>query len=168
MLQWDPIGPKMDPRWSPPWFGTITIRSNFGRNRWPKNPILGHGNFLGFWPNFLPQWDPIGPTKDPRSSLPWFRAITVRSNFSRNRWRKFEFWGMAIFCCFDPFFSSNGTPLAPRWTLGGPHHDLAPKPWGPIFAEIDDHGVVENSNFAAWQFFAVLTHCLAPMGPHWP
>ena len=135
LLQWDPIGPKMDPRWSPPWFGTITIWSNFGRNRWPRGnrkiQFWGMVIFIGFWPNFLPQWDPIGPNMDPRSSLPWFGAITVRSNFGLNRWqrdsRKFEFWSMAIFCGFDPFFSSNGTPLAPRWTLAGPHHDLAPE-----------------------------------------
>ena len=137
MLQWDPIGPKMDPRGSPPWFCAITLRSNFGRNRWPpgswKTEFWGMVIFLGFWPNFLPQWDPIGPKMDPRSSLPWFgnnrkvkfwpKSMTV----GRGR-RKFEFWGMAIFCGFDLSFSSNGTPLAPRWTLGGPHRDLAPKP----------------------------------------
>ena len=157
--QWDPIGPKMDPRESPPWFGAITVRSNFGRNRWPRGSrkfefwgmvifygfdrfflpngtpldprwtlevpviwrhkrkaqilaeiddrgeveirILGHGNFLRFWPIFWPQWDPIGPKRDPRGSTPWFGTITVGSNFGRNRWPrgspKFEFWGIVIF-----------------------------------------------------------------------
>ena len=47
-------------------------------------------------------------------------------------WAKIEFMvmvpnqGMVIFYGFDPFFGPNGTPLAPRWTLGGPHRDLAP------------------------------------------
>ena len=27
---------------------------------------------------------------------------------------------MVIFYGFDPFFGPNGTPLAPRWTLGVP------------------------------------------------
>ena len=40
--------------------------------------------------------------------------------------QKFEFWGMVIFYGFDPFFGPNGTPLALRWTLRGPHRDLAP------------------------------------------
>ena len=33
---------------------------------------------------------------------------------------------MVIFDGFDPFIGPNGTPLAPRWTLGGPHRDLVP------------------------------------------
>ena len=33
---------------------------------------------------------------------------------------------MVIFYGFDPFFGPNGTPLAKRWTLRGPHSDLAP------------------------------------------
>ena len=85
--QWDPIGPKMDPRVSPPWFDAKSVKSNFGRNRWlSKIRILGHGNFLGFWPIFLSQWDPIGPDMDPRGFPPWFGAITVRSNFGQNGW----------------------------------------------------------------------------------
>ena len=187
--QWDPIGPKMDPMESPPWFGAITVMSDFGRNRWPRGcrkfefwgmvvfydfdpffgpngtplapiwplgvptviwrhnrkvgfwpksmtaglskiRILGHCKFLRFWPIFWTQWDPIGPNMALKGSPPWFGAITLRSDFRWNRWprgsRKFEFWGMVIFYGFDPFFGPNGTPLAPRWTLGGPHRDLAP------------------------------------------
>ena len=130
--QWDPIYPKMDPRVSPPWFGTLTVKSNFGQNRSPrcsrKFEFWGMVIFYGFDPFFLTQWDPIGPNMDPRVSPPWFGAITLNSNFGRNRWargsRKFEFLGHGNF--FDPFFLPNGTPLAPRWTLGGPHRDLAP------------------------------------------
>ena len=92
--------------------------------------ILGHGNFLRFWPIFWPQWDPIGIKMDPRGSPQWFGALTVRSNFGLNQWargsRKFEFWGMVIVYGFHPIFGSNGTPLAPRGTLGGPHRELAP------------------------------------------
>ena len=52
----------------------------------------------------------------------FFGKIDVRGN------RKFEFWGMVISFTFDPCFGPNGTPLAPRWTLGFPHCDLAPLP----------------------------------------
>ena len=72
----------------------------------------------------------FGPKMDPRGSPPWFGTITVNSIFCPNRWprssEKFEYWGMVIFNGFDPFFGPNGTPLAPRWTLGVPHRDLAP------------------------------------------
>ena len=70
--------------------------------------------------------DPIGHKVDPRWSAPWFWAITVKSNFGRNRSRIIEFEGMVIFYCFDPFFGPNGTPLATKWTLGGLHRDFAP------------------------------------------
>ena len=77
-----------------------------------------------------PQWDPIGPKMDPRGSPPWFGAITIIRFFAQiddgGVVKKFEFWGMAIFDGFDPFFGPNGTPLVPRWTLGVPHRDLAP------------------------------------------
>ena len=66
----------------------------------------------GFDPFFLPQWDPIGTKMDPNR---WLRSS-----------QKFEFWGMVIFDDFDLFFGPNGTPLAPRWTLGGPRRELAP------------------------------------------
>ena len=129
-----PIGHKIDPRGSPLWFGAITVISNFGRNRWPRGSrkfeFWGMVIFLWFWPIFWPQWNPIGPKMDPRGSPPWFGVITVRSNFSRNRSRggsrKFELCGMVNFYGFDPFFGPNGTPLASRWTLGGPHRELAP------------------------------------------
>ena len=132
--QWDPIGHKMDPRGSPLWFGAITVRSNFGRNRWPRGSrkfeFWGMVIFYSFWPMFWPQWNPIGPKIDPRGSPPWFLELTVKSNFGRNRWprgsRKFVFWGMVIFYGFDQFFGPIGTPLAPRWTLGCPHRDLTP------------------------------------------
>ena len=134
--------------------------------------ILGHGNFLPFWPIFWPQWNPIGPKMDPKGSPPWFGAITINSICCPNRWprgsQKFEFWGMVIIYGSDPFFCPNRTPLAPRCTLGGPHRDLAKKPWMRFFAQIDHRGVVKNSNLGAWQFFTVLTHFFVPMGPHWP
>ena len=134
--QWDPIGPKMDPRGSPSWFGAIIVRSNFGRNRWARGSrkirILGQSNFLRFWPIFWPQWDPIGPKMDPTGSPPWIGAITLRSNFGRNRWprgsRKFEFWGIVIFYGFDPFLGPNGTPLATRWARGSRKFEF----WGMV------------------------------------
>ena len=43
--------------------------------------ILGHGNFLRFWPIFWTQWVPIGPKMDPRGPPLWFVAITVTSIF---------------------------------------------------------------------------------------
>ena len=83
--QWDPIGPKMDPRGSPPWFGAITLTFIFCEKPmtaglW-KIRIFGHGNFLRFWPIFWTQWDPIGTKISPRGSPPWFGAITVTSIF---------------------------------------------------------------------------------------
>ena len=131
--QWDPIDPKMDPRVSPQWFGAITLNSNFGWNRWArcsrKFEFLGHGNYLRFRSIFFTQWDPIGPKMDPRGSPQWLGVINVKLNFGRNGWprgsQKFEFWGMVIFCGFDQFFGPNETPLALRWTLGGPHRDMA-------------------------------------------
>ena len=129
-----PIGTKMDPRGSPPWFGAITVNSIFCPNRWPRSSqkfeFWGMVIFYGFDLFFLPQWDPNGTKMDPRGSPPWFGAITVNSKFCPYRWllnsKKFEFCGMVIFYGFDPFFCSNGTPSAPRCTLGGPHRDLAP------------------------------------------
>ena len=131
--QWDPIGPKMDPRESPPWFGAITVMSDFGRNRWPRGcrkfEFWGMVIFYGFDPFFWPNGTPLAPIW-PLGVPPWFGAITLRWDFGLNRWPrgswKFEFWGMVIFYGFDPIFEPNGTPLAPRWTLGGPHRDLAP------------------------------------------
>ena len=35
--KWDPIGPKMDPRGSPSWFGAKTINSIFCPNRRPRS-----------------------------------------------------------------------------------------------------------------------------------
>ena len=117
-----PHWPKMDPRGSQPWFGAITVTSIFYEKSmtagWSNIRILGHGNFLRLWSIFWTQWDPIGPKMDPRGSPPWFGAITVTSIF-------FEFLGMVIFYGFDPFFGPNGTPLAPRWTLGGHHRNLS-------------------------------------------
>ena len=46
--------------------------------------------------------------------------MTVQSS------KKFEFLGMGILYRFDPFLGPNGTPLAPRWTLGVSYRDLAP------------------------------------------
>ena len=97
--QWDPIGPKMNPRRSPPWFGAISVRSDFGRNVWSRDSrkfeFRGMVFFYGFHPLFWTQWDPIGPKMDPRGSPPWFGAINVRSDFGWNRWppgsQKFEF-----------------------------------------------------------------------------
>ena len=114
-----PIGPKMDPMASPPWFGTITVKSNFGRNRWPRGnrkfEFWGMVIIYGFDPFFGRKEDPIGPRMDPKGSPRWFRAITVKSNFGRNRWqrgsRKFEFWGMVIFYGFDPFFFTQLDPI---------------------------------------------------------
>ena len=155
----------MGPHWpqdGPQVFPTVIWRHNHKFDflpksmtaEYPKIRVLGHGNFLWFWPIFWPQWDPIGPKMDPRGSSPWFGAITVNSIFCPNRWprssQKFEFWGMVIFDGFDPFFCPNGTPLTSRWTLGGPHRDLAPLPLIRFFAQIDDRGVVKNSNFGAW------------------
>ena len=125
----------MDPRESPPWFGAITVKSNFGRNRWPRGSrkieFEGMVIFLRCWPIYWTQWDPIGPKMDPRGSPPWFGTITVKSNFGRNRWprgsRINEFEGMVIFYGFDPFFGPNGTPLAKKWTLGGLHRDFTVK-----------------------------------------
>ena len=42
---------------------------------------------------------------------------------------------MVIFDGFDPFFNPNMTPLAPRWTLGGPNRDLASLPSIRILAK---------------------------------
>ena len=142
---------------SPPWFGAITVKSNFGRNRWRRGSrkfeFLGMDIFYGFDPFFFTQWDPIGPKMDPRGSPPWFVAITVKSNLGQNRWargsRKFEFWGMVIFYVFDPFFYQMG----PHWPQDGP---WGSPPWfgaipsSQILAEIDERGVVENSNYGAW------------------
>ena len=128
--QWDPIGHKVDPRWSTPWFCAITVKSNFGRNRWPRGSRkFEFGGMVIFYggDQFL---DPIGHKVYPRWSAPWFCGITVKSNFGQNRWprgsRKVEFGGMVIFYGGDPIFGPNGIPLAPRWTLGSPHCDLAP------------------------------------------
>ena len=175
--QWDPIVYKVDLRWSTPWFWATTVKSNFGRNRWPRGSriiefegmvifygfdpffgpngtplatrwtlgglhrdftvksnfsrnrwprdsriieFLGHGNFLRFWPIHWTQWDPIGHKVDPRWSTSWFCAITVKSNFGRNRWprgsRIIEFEGMVIFYGFDPFFGPNEHKVDPRWS----------------------------------------------------
>ena len=125
-----PNGHKVDPRWSTPWFCAITVKSNFGRNRWPRGSRkFEFGGMVIFYggDQFL---DPIGHKVVPRWSAPWFCPITVKSNFGRNRWprgsRKVEFGGMVIFYGGDPIFGPNGIPLAPRWTLGSPHCDLAP------------------------------------------
>ena len=133
----DQFFPQCDPHW--PQDGLLGIPTVIWRHNrqvkfWPKSMtkirILGHGDFFCFWPIFWPQWDPIGHKMDPRRSPPWFGAITIRSNFGQNQWprgsRKFEFCGMVIFYGFVPCFAPNGSPLAPRWTLGGPHRDLAP------------------------------------------
>ena len=141
LYRFDPFfclnGTPLAPRWSlgvphrdlAPW-PLIRFFAQIDDRGVVKIRILGHGNFLRFWPIFWPQWDPIGPKMDPRGSPPWFGAITVNSIFCPNRWprssQKFEFWGMVIFYGFDPFFVPNGTPLAPRWTPGVPHRDLAP------------------------------------------
>ena len=132
--QWNPIGQKMDPRGSPPWFGALTINSICCPNRWPRGSqkfeFWGMVIIYGSDPFFLPQSDPIGPKMYPRGSPPWFGEKTVNAIFFPNRWprssQKFEFRGMGIFYGFDPFFRPNGTPLAPRWTPGVPHRDLAP------------------------------------------
>ena len=137
LYRFDPFFGPNAPRWTlgvphrdlVPW-PLIRFFSQIDDRGVVKIRILGHGNFLRFWPNFWPQWDPIGPKMDPRGSPPWIGAITVNSIFCPNRWprssQKFEFWGMVIFYGFDPFFGPNGTPLTSRWTLGGPHRDLAP------------------------------------------
>ena len=126
LTQWDPIGPKMDPRGSPPWIGAITVNSIFCPNRCPnrgvvKIRILGHGNFLRFWPIFWPQWDPIGPKMDPRGSPPWFGAITINSIFCPIRWprssKKFEFLGHGSYLRFWPIFFN---PMGPHWPQDGP------------------------------------------------
>ena len=123
--QWAPIGPKKDPRGSPPWFGAITVKSNFGQNWWRggsrKFEFWGMVIFYGFDPFFGTNGTPLAPRwTDPRGSPPWFGAITVKSNFGQNRWlrgsRKFEFWGMVIFYGFDPFFD----PMGPHWPQDGP------------------------------------------------
>ena len=131
-----PNGTPLAPRWT---LGGPTVIWSDNRNfhflrkieiEKSKIRILVHGNFLRFWPIFWTQWDAIGPKMDPRGSPPWFGAITVTSIFfAENGWprgsRKFEFCGMVIFYGFDPFLGPNGTPLTRRWTLGGPHRDLA-------------------------------------------
>ena len=80
--------------------------------------------FYGFDP-FFTEWGPISPKMDPRGSPQWFGAITVtsifceKSNFDQRGSQKFEFGAFLLFL-------PNGAPLALRWTLGGPHSDLAP------------------------------------------
>ena len=87
--QWDPIGPRMYPRGSPPWFGAITVNSIFCPNRWTRNSqkfeFSGMVFFYGFDPFFWPLWDPISPKMYPRGSTPWFGAVTVNSIFCPNR-----------------------------------------------------------------------------------
>ena len=123
LTQWDAIGPKMDPKGSPPWFGAITVKSNLGQNRWARGSgkleFWGMVIFYGFDPLFYPMgphWPQDGHTW---GSPPWFGAITLKSNFGRNRWPrgswKFEFWGMVIFYGFDPFLY----PMGPHWPQDG-------------------------------------------------
>ena len=86
--------------------------------------------FYGFDPIFWPQWDPIGPKMDPRGPHreleSWPLGPILAEIDDRGVVEKFEFGGMVNFNGFDPFFGPNGTPLAPRWTLRGPHLELAP------------------------------------------
>ena len=82
--------------------------------------------FYGFDPFFFYQWAPL----TPRWTL-GVPTVIWRNNRNFDFLRKidsqkFEFMGMVIFYGFDQIFGPNGTPLAPRWTLGGPHRDLAP------------------------------------------
>ena len=116
--QCDPIGPQDRPHGVP----TVIWHHNRNFHFLQKIRILGHGNFSRFWPIFWTQWDPIGPKIDHRVSPPWFVAITVTSIFWE-KW-KIRILGHGNFYAFDPFFGPNGTPLAQRWTLGGPHGDL--------------------------------------------
>ena len=82
--------------------------------------------FYGFDPFFGPNETPLAP----RWTLggPHHVKFDFLRKIDDPFWgsQKFEFWGMVTFYGFDPFFGPNETPLAPRWTLGGPHHDLAP------------------------------------------
>ena len=89
--------------------------------------------------------DPMGPhwPQDGPFNFHFFRKIDDRGIVKK-------FWGMVIFYGFDPFFGPNGTPLAPRWTLGGPTVIWSDKRKFHFLWKIDDHGVVENSNFGAW------------------
>ena len=111
--QWDPIGPKMDPRVTPPWFGAITVTSICC-----KKSMFWVWWFLRFWPIFGTQWNPIGPKIDPKGSPPWFGAVTATSIFAKNRWprvcRKFQFWGMVNFYSFDPFFWTQWDSIGPK------------------------------------------------------
>ena len=67
--QWDPIGPKMYPSVSPPWFGAITVNSIFFPIRWPRSSqkfeFLGMVIFYGFDIFF----DPNGTPSAPRCTL---------------------------------------------------------------------------------------------------
>ena len=70
--QWDPIGPKMHPRVSPPWFGAITVTSIFFRKIDDRKfEFCGIVIFYRFDPFFLPNGAPLalrwtlgGPHRD--------------------------------------------------------------------------------------------------------
>ena len=112
----------MDPGGTPPWFGAISVGSDFGRNRWllgsRKFEFVGMVIFYGFHPFFAPNGTPLVPKMNPRGSPPWFGAISVRSDFGRNVWsrdsRKFEFWGMVFFYGFHPLFWTQWDPIGPK------------------------------------------------------
>ena len=97
-----------------------------------------------------PHWPQDGPQVFPTVIWRHNRKFDFLPKSMTAEYSKIRIWGMVIFYGFDPFFGPNGTPLTSRWTLGGPHRDLAPLPLIRFFAQMDDRGVVKNSNFGAW------------------
>ena len=100
----------------------FTVKSNFGRNRWPWGSriieFLGHGNFLRFWPIHWTQLDPIGHNVDPRWSTPWFyRKVEF---WSKSMTEFDRIWGHGNFLRFWPILWTQWDPIGhkvdPRWS----------------------------------------------------
>ena len=95
----------------------VVENSNFGA--WSFLTVLTH-----FLDPMVPHWPQGGLYGVP--TVIWRQNLNFQFFRKTDGNRKFEFWDMLIFYGFDTFVGPNGTPLAPRWTLGGPHRDLAP------------------------------------------
>ena len=67
---------------------------------------------------------------------------------------------------WGPIFGPNGTPLAPRWALGGPHRDLANHRRVDILVKSVDPGVLKNGPFGdgdqLWRGPIFWPQCIGP------